>query len=220
MNKAAILVGDHLFSKSFRLMVKPHRMDVLSVLATASSIITEGEISQLTHKGDLTLSLDMYMDVVRAKTATLFGAAAKVGAMSANGTEKICHTLHDMAFNFGMAFQIRDDLMDYGLMGAHRTKNIGDDFYEGKVTLPLLFHYAASSATEQTFLKELINNQNRTNAEFLKIQQAMKEKHIMDHCKEMLHFYLEKAHFGLNAFSGHWLFLPFKDYMAQLFTGL
>lgn len=138
-NKSSILVGDFLFSRAFELMVKTKNIDCLDILAKAASIISQGEITQLRCAKSLNLPIYNYLEIIEYKTATLFAAACQTGALSEGASEDVAYKLYEFGKNFGLMYQILDDVFDY--TKKNRGKNIGDDFNEGKVTLPILLAY-------------------------------------------------------------------------------
>lgn len=150
-NKSSVLVGDYLFARSFQLMVEPGNMRTLEILANASATIAEGEVLQLTAAQDLRTDEGVYLQVVRGKTAALFSAATEVGGVIAGSSQAEVQALHDYGDALGIAFQIVDDLLDYG--GATETigKNVGDDFRERKLTLPVIKAVAKADAEERAF---------------------------------------------------------------------
>ncbi len=137
-DKASVLVGDFLFARSFNLMVETGDIGTLGVLARASSVIAEGEVMQLVAANEGDASRERYYDVIDAKTAALFAAAARVGAMAAGADEPIASAFETYGREIGLAFQLADDALDYGGYSAVLGKNVGDDFREGKATLPLI----------------------------------------------------------------------------------
>lgn len=150
-NKSSVLVGDYLFARSFQLMVEPGNMRTLEILANASATIAEGEVLQLTAAQDLGTDEAVYLQVVRGKTAALFSAATEVGGVIAGADEVQVKALFDYGDALGIAFQIVDDILDYG--GATMTigKNVGDDFRERKLTLPVIKAVAAADPAERAF---------------------------------------------------------------------
>ena len=150
-NKSSVLVGDYLFARSFQLMVEPGNMRTLEILANASATIAEGEVLQLTAAQDLATDEGVYLQVVRGKTAALFSAATEVGGVIAGGSADQVRALFDYGDALGIAFQIVDDLLDYG--GATDTigKNVGDDFRERKLTLPVIKAVARATPEERAF---------------------------------------------------------------------
>ncbi|SDW77444.1 octaprenyl-diphosphate synthase [Albimonas donghaensis] len=143
-NKSSVLVGDFLFSRSFQLMVEADSLRVLAILADASAVIAEGEVMQLATANDLSTGEDAYLRMIHGKTAALFAAASEVGGVIAEAEESRIEALRAYGQALGMAFQIVDDLLDYGGSSAALGKNVGDDFREGKVTLPVLLAAAAA----------------------------------------------------------------------------
>ena len=155
-NKSSVLVGDYLFARSFQLMVEPGNMRTLEILSNASATIAEGEVLQLTAAQDLRTDEDVYLQVIRGKTAALFSAATEVGGVIAAAPEAQIAALHDYGDALGIAFQIVDDLLDYG--GATQTigKNVGDDFRERKLTLPVIKAVARADDDERAFWVRVI----------------------------------------------------------------
>ena len=156
-NQSSVLVGDYLFSKSFQLMVETDSLKVLSILADASSTISEGEILQLSAVKNIKTDESAYFKIIEGKTAALFAAATEVGAVISNVERKKADALANFGKALGISFQITDDLLDY--VGSEEVlgKNIGDDFKEGKVTLPLIKAISRSSKEEKRFWEEVIN---------------------------------------------------------------
>ena len=154
-NKSSVLVGDYLFARSFQLMTETGSLRVLSILSDAAATIAEGEVLQLTAAQDLKTTEEIYLQVVRGKTAALFSAATEVGGVIAGRPEEEVRALFEYGDALGIAFQIVDDLLDY--WGSDATgKNIGDDFRERKLTLPLIKAFAAANEEERTFWKRVI----------------------------------------------------------------
>ncbi|WP_295045646.1 polyprenyl synthetase family protein [uncultured Paracoccus sp.] len=155
-NKSSVLVGDYLFARSFQLMVEPGNMRTLEILANASATIAEGEVLQLTAAQDLRTDEGIYLQVVRGKTAALFSAATEVGGVIAGVPADQVQALFDYGDALGIAFQIVDDLLDYG--GATETigKNVGDDFRERKLTLPVIKAVAQATPEERAFWSRTI----------------------------------------------------------------
>ena len=150
-NKSSVLVGDYLFSRSFQLMTETGSIDVLRILSNASATIAEGEVLQLTAATDLRTDENVYLQVVRGKTAALFSAATEVGGVIAGADPKLVKALFDYGDALGIAFQIADDLLDYQGDTAQTGKNIGDDFRERKLTLPVIKAVAQATEEEREF---------------------------------------------------------------------
>ena len=155
-NKTSVLVGDFLFSRAFQLMAKYGNTAVLKLLSDTSVTISEGEMLELSNDKDPTINEDVYYDVINGKTASLFSAACQVGGMSAQGSDKEVEYLKSFGANFGMSFQLIDDAIDYSSSNIVLGKNIGDDFKEGKITLPIILAYLRSNKTEKEFWKKTI----------------------------------------------------------------
>ncbi len=155
-NKSSVLVGDYLFSRSFQLMVETGSLRVLDILANASATIAEGEVLQMTAATDLGTNEAIYLQVVRGKTAALFSAATEVGGVIAGATEEQVQALYDYGDALGIAFQIADDLLDYQGDSAATGKNVGDDFRERKLTLPVIKAVAQATPEEHAFWERKI----------------------------------------------------------------
>ena len=155
-NKSSVLVGDYLFSRSFQLMVETGSLRVLDILANASATIAEGEVLQLTASQDLTTTEEIYLQVVRGKTAALFAAATEVGGVIAGAPEDHVKALYTYGDALGIAFQIVDDLLDLQGDAGAIGKNVGDDFRERKLTMPLIKAIAKADAEEHAFWKRTI----------------------------------------------------------------
>jgi len=150
-NKSSVLVGDYLFARSFQLMVETGSLRVLDILANASATIAEGEVLQLTAAQNLSTTEATYLQVVRGKTAALFAAAAEVGGVISAADEEQVEALHNYGDALGISFQIADDLLDYGGSVDATGKNIGDDFRERKLTLPVIKAVAEANDEEHAF---------------------------------------------------------------------
>jgi len=155
-NQSSVLVGDYLFARSFQLMVETGSIRVLGILANAAATIAEGEVLQLTAARNLETTECTYLQIVRGKTAALFAAATEVGGVIAGAPEEQVIALRTYGDALGVAFQIVDDLLDYGGDAAATGKNVGDDFREGKLTLPLIKAVARADAAERTFWNRVI----------------------------------------------------------------
>jgi octaprenyl-diphosphate synthase len=155
-NQASVLVGDFLLGQAFRMMVDVGSLDALDILSTAASVIAEGEVMQLAAAKNLETTEDEHFAVIKAKTAALFSAAAEVGPVIAGAGRTDRSALRSYGMNLGLAFQLIDDALDYGGSSKDLGKNVGDDFREGKVTLPVILSYRRGSAAERAFWKEAI----------------------------------------------------------------
>ena len=163
---SSVLVGDFLFARAFELMVETDRIAALGILSRASAVIAEGEVLQLTRAHDRNLDQDTYLKIISAKTAELFAAAAEAGAVGADVDPVQCEALRDYGLNLGLAFQLADDALDYGGASEALGKNAGDDFNEGKVTLPLLLAMQRTQGREDAFWERTLDKGQREAADF------------------------------------------------------
>jgi octaprenyl-diphosphate synthase len=157
-NAASVLVGDFLYSRSFQLMVELERMDVQRILADTTNMIAEGEVLQLLHVRNPDTDEAAYLRVIERKTAILFAAATRLGALLAGADAATQQALHDYGLNLGYAFQIADDVLDYASDAATLGKNLGDDLAEGKATLPLIHAMAHSDAATRAELRRIVEH--------------------------------------------------------------
>ncbi|MDX8459080.1 polyprenyl synthetase family protein [Mesorhizobium humile] len=157
-NQASVLVGDFLLGQAFRMMVEVGSLEALDILSAAASIIAEGEVMQLAAAKNLETTEDEHFAVIKAKTAALFSAAAEVGPVIAQASRTDRAALRSYGMNLGLAFQLIDDALDYGGSSKDLGKNVGDDFREGKVTLPVILAYRRGTKAERTFWKRAIED--------------------------------------------------------------
>lgn len=167
-NQASVLVGDFLLGQAFRMMVEVGSLEALDILSTAASIIAEGEVMQLAAANNLETTEDEHFAVIKAKTAALFSAAAEVGPVIAGATRTEKAALRSYGMNLGLAFQLIDDALDYAGSAKDLGKNVGDDFREGKVTLPVILAYRRGSADERAFWKASIEDHQSDDAALAK----------------------------------------------------
>jgi octaprenyl-diphosphate synthase len=155
-NPASVLVGDFLFSRAFELMVEDGSLKVLRILSHASAVIAEGEVEQLTAQRQIDTDEDHYLDIISAKTAALFAAACRVAPVVAEADEDGELALESYGRNLGIAFQLTDDVIDYASDAETMGKGVGDDFRDGKMTLPVILAYARSSESDRAFWRSAI----------------------------------------------------------------
>ena len=155
-NQASVLVGDFLFSRAFELMVDDGSLDVLQVLSRASSVIAEGEVQQLTTSNDTETGETAYLEVIRSKTAQLFSAACRIGALVADRPKVEEDALETFGMNLGITFQLIDDALDYSAKQATLGKTVGDDFRDGKITLPVILAFRRGDDGERSFWKRTL----------------------------------------------------------------
>ncbi|MBA1340512.1 MAG: octaprenyl-diphosphate synthase [Pelagibacterales bacterium] len=165
-NQSSILVGDYLLSRCFEIMVDDGDLEVLKLLSSTSAKIAQGEVLQLQHKGEADLLEDTYIDIINLKTAALFSAATKTGACLSRSNEKEKKALESYGKNLGLAFQIADDALDYYAKEKLFGKEIGKDFFEGKVTLPLIIVFQKGNDEERSFLSEIMQKEKRNEDDF------------------------------------------------------
>ena len=157
-NKASVLVGDFLFSRSFELMVEDGSLDVLRILSHASSVIAEGEVLQLMTTNDTETGEAQYLEVIKAKTAQLFAAACRIGAVVAERPRVEEEALETFGMNLGIVFQLIDDVLDFRAEQATLGKTVGDDFREGKITLPVILAFRRGNEEERTFWRRTLED--------------------------------------------------------------
>jgi octaprenyl-diphosphate synthase len=157
-NKASVLVGDFLFSRAFQLMVADGSLKVLEILSRASAVIAEGEVLQLVTSNDTETSEQSYLEVIRCKTAALFAAACRIGAVIGNRPKVEEEALESFGLNLGIAFQLIDDVLDYSAKQMELGKTIGDDFRDGKITLPVILAFRRGDETERAFWRRALED--------------------------------------------------------------
>ena len=202
---SAVLVGDFLFARAFELMVETGSMRALAILAHASSVIAEGEVLQLTRAHDLNLDQHTYLEIIKAKTAELFAASAEAGAVSAGADEDRIVALRAYGLNLGLAFQLVDDALDYSGVAETLGKNAGDDFREGKATLPLLLAIARSGPREAAFWERAIGRLDQTEADFRRARELIVGTGALQATLDLATDYAEAAKASLALFpQGDW----------------
>ena len=176
-NKASVLVGDFLFSRAFQLMVADGSLEVLDILSNASAVIAEGEVMQLITTNDTETGEPAYLDVIRAKTAQLFAAACKLGAVVAERPKVEEEALDTFGINLGIAFQVIDDVLDYSAKQATLGKTVGDDFREGKISLPVILAFHRGNDDDRKFWRRTLEDQEQTEGDLEHAIHLM-EKHV------------------------------------------
>ena len=213
-NKSSVLVGDYLFSRSFQLMVETGSLRVLDILANASATIAEGEVLQLTAAQDLATTEAIYLQVVRGKTAALFSAATEVGGVIAGAPETSVRALFTYGDALGVAFQIVDDLLDYGGSATAIGKNTGDDFRERKLTLPVIKAVAFADANERSFWVRVIEKGQQTDGDLEQAMAIMARHGTMQAARNDALAWAERARSALAVLPDH----PVRDMLDDLAT--
>lgn len=204
-NKASILVGDYLFSIAFQLMVKSDDMGILDLLSKASSTMADGEVMQLENSSDLAITENKYLEIIFGKTAVLFSAAAEVGALFNKRSELEIKALRDFGKNLGIVFQIVDDMLDYSSKENVLGKDLGNDFFEGKVTLPVILTYEKSDAANRKFISEIFAKNlfatEKNQEDFAAFLAVMKKYRGLEASRDKALFYRDAALKNLEIFS-------------------
>jgi len=169
-NQASVLVGDFLFSRAFQLMVEQGSLEVLGILSQASAVIAEGEVLQLSTANDTATTEAAYMEVIGSKTAALFAAACRIGAVVAGRPQAEADALDAFGRDLGIAFQLVDDVLDYSAAQARLGKTVGDDFREGKITLPLILAFARGDAEERAFWRRTVEELDQVEGDLARAQ--------------------------------------------------
>lgn len=204
-NKASILVGDYLFSVAFQLMVLSKNLEILALLAKTSSTMADGEVMQLENSSDLEITQEKYFEIIYGKTAVLFESSAQVGALVNNRSEKEILALKDFGRSLGMVFQIVDDMLDYSSKEQVLGKDLGNDFFEGKVTLPIILTYQKASVEDKKVIKDLFDKNlmgsDRSQEDFALILSLMEKFQALEKSKDVAMSYHAQALNSLQVFS-------------------
>ena len=199
-NQSSILAGDYLLSRCFEMMVEDGNLEILKLLSSTSALISQGEILQLQHKGEVDMLEETYLKIISSKTASLFLAAAKIGPIITEKKNKYKDALDSYGKNLGLTFQIADDTLDYNSDLKLFGKKIGNDFFEGKVTLPIILLFQKINDNEKRFLKDLFLKDNRTDNDLKLVLNLIKNKHIINECYKKAEHYINLASNSLNIF--------------------
>ena len=199
-NHSSVLVGDYLLSRCFEMMVEDGNIEVLKLLSSTSSKIAQGEVLQLQHKGEVDMLEETYLKIISAKTAELFAAATKVGAILSEMKTKEKDALEFYGRNLGLTFQIADDTLDYNSELKLFGKKIGKDFYEGKITLPIILLFQKGNSEEKENLKKIFSKNIRDENEFKYTISLIKKYEIIKGCYQKAHHYINLASSSLSVF--------------------
>ena len=199
-NQSSILVGDYLLSRCFEMMVEDGSLEVLKLLSSTSSEIAQGEVLQLQHKGEIDILEETYLKIISSKTASLFAASTKVGAILADKDSKYKEALEFYGKNLGLTFQIADDALDYNSEIKFFGKKIGNDFFEGKVTLPIILLYQKISNSEKSEIKKLFFKNKRNDDDFKYVLNLIKKNDIINDCYKKADYFINLASNSLSVF--------------------
>ena len=199
-NSASILVGDFLFARGFNLMVETGSMDALGILSDASSVIAEGEVQQLAALRDVNMTEAAYMEVISAKTAALFAAATEVSPVIAGCSEEQRAALRDYGLKLGLAFQLVDDALDYGGFESALGKSVGDDFREGKMTLPVIRAVASANKSETEFWHRVIVDHQQNDVDLETAVSLLRKAGALDATMDMARQFSQEARQALTIF--------------------
>ena len=199
-NQSSILVGDYLLSRCFEMMVEDGNLEILKLLSSTSAEISQGEVLQLQHKGEIDMLEETYFKIISSKTASLFAAATRVGSVIAEKENKIKDALEFYGKNLGLTFQIADDTLDYNSDLKVFGKKLGNDFFEGKITLPIILLYQKLKDKEKNYLKLLFEKKIRTEEEFNEILLLIKKYNIINDCYKKAEHFISLASNSLSIF--------------------
>ncbi|MGB6230014.1 MAG: polyprenyl synthetase family protein [Litorimonas sp.] len=211
-NSASILVGDFLFARAFNLMVETDSMDALGILSNAASVIAEGEVRQLAALRKISVSEDDYMEVIKAKTAALFAAATEVSPVIAGLDDTHRAALRDYGLKLGLAFQLIDDALDYGGQQAALGKSVGDDFREGKVTLPVIRTLAQAGEAETAFWRKVIVDRDQDDLDLQRAISYLRKSDALEETVQMARRFSVEAIEALDLFEA----TPLRDCLQNL----
>ncbi|MBC8338102.1 MAG: polyprenyl synthetase family protein [Rhodospirillales bacterium] len=200
-NKASVLVGDYLFSRSFQLMVMDGSLEILDILSGASAVIAEGEVMQLMTTNDTETGETAYLDVIRAKTAQLFAAACRIGAVVAERPPVEEEALETYGMNLGIAFQLIDDVLDYSAKQATLGKTVGDDFREGKISLPVILAFRRGDDDERKFWRRTLEDLDQHEGDLEHAIHLMEKHQALEDSVERARHYGAIAHDALGIFA-------------------
>jgi octaprenyl-diphosphate synthase len=199
-NKPSVLVGDFLFSRAFQLMVEDGSLKVLDILSHASAVIAEGEVLQLVTSNDTTTDEEAYLAVIQAKTAQLFAAASRIGAVVAGRPEAEEAALESFGRNLGIAFQLVDDMLDYSAEEAELGKTVGDDFRDGKITLPIVLAFQRGDEGERRFWQRTLEAQDQQKGDLERALLLLKKHGTLLETLERARHYAGLARTALDGF--------------------
>ena len=199
-NQSSILAGDYLLSRCFEMMVEDGNLEILKLLSSTSAKIAQGEILQLQHKGEVDMLEETYLNIISSKTAVLFSAATKVGAILAERNNKEKEALEFYGKNLGLTFQIADDTLDYNSEINVFGKKVGNDFYEGKITLPIILLFQQVNDSEKKQLENIFNKKIRSEGDFSDVFKLISKYKIISQCYKKADHFINLASNSLSIF--------------------
>ena len=199
-NQSSILVGDYLLSRCFEMMVDDGDLEILKLLSSTSAEISQGEVLQLQHNKEVDILEETYLKIISWKTASLFAASTKVGAILSKKENKIKDALYSYGKNLGLTFQIADDTLDYNSDLKVFGKEIGNDFYEGKITLPIILLYQKINNKEKSELIEIFNKLERDKEDLSKVLEMIHKYKVINDCFKKAEYFINFASNSLNVF--------------------
>ena len=211
-NKPSVLVGDFLFSRAIQLMVADGSLEVLKILSDASAVIAEGEVDQLMISNDITTDEAAYMQVIGAKTAALFAAASEIGAVVADRDPSDQAALRTYGMSLGIAFQLVDDVLDYSAREADLGKTVGDDFRDGKITLPVVYAIARANDDERQFWKRTLEDEDVRDGDLARAMELLERHDALADTMARARDHANEAREALAGFTAN----PYRDALLEL----
>ncbi|HEY3276472.1 MAG TPA: polyprenyl synthetase family protein [Syntrophorhabdaceae bacterium] len=211
-NESSVLVGDFLYSKSFELMAEDGNPAILKTISKATTALSEGEILELLKTSDVETTEEEYFEVIGNKTAVLFSAACEIGALLGKATPTRREALRGFGYNLGIAFQLKDDILDYTSYDAILGKTVGTDLKEGKVTLPLIYALKEASEKDRAYAKKVLEKPTMSPRDFKGVRRIITRHGGMEYTAEMTARHIERAKKYLAAFRAS----PYKDALLDL----
>ena len=199
-NQSSILVGDYLLSRCFEMMVEDGNLEILKLLSSTSAKIAQGEILQLQYKNEIDMLEETYLKIISSKTASLFAAATKVGAIISNSKSKEKDALDFYGKNLGLTFQIADDTLDYNSDLKLFGKKIGKDFFEGKITLPIIILFQKINNLEKEKIENFFKQKTRSDSDLLYTLSLIKKYNIINECHKKAEYFINLASNSLSIF--------------------
>ena len=199
-NQSSILIGDYLLSRCFQIMVEDGNLEILKLLSSTSAQIAQGEVLQLQHKGEIDMLEETYFKIISSKTAALFSAATKVGAILSNTESREKDALDFYGKNIGLTFQIADDALDYNSELKLFGKSIGKDFFEGKITLPIILLFQKINTLEKQKIDTFFKQEIRSNSDLSYTLSLIKKYNIINECYKKADHFINLASNSLSIF--------------------